>query len=271
MAKTRAATNTEVDSGQEFVYHKDLNFDLENPRFIGQIFKDEKEIIKYLYDAVEVDELIQSILSAGWVDFEPFIVLRTAKVVLEGNRRLAALRLITREDIRNELGIRLPTIPDAKAPPDKVRARWVTKRSDARGFIGFKHIKGPLKWDAMAKARYAATRSRNADFLELSAALSPRGVSSKSTLTSFFRLLEGERSDEVTGGDTDTDDAVDQNILEQRRETLVSITFDELSYREKCLGDSYPFTVDSATGTVMFHANDAIQNTGNVVYSLVFK
>jgi hypothetical protein len=34
--------------------------------------------------------------------------------------------------------------------------RWVSDRADARAFIGFKHINGPFKWDALAKAKYAA-------------------------------------------------------------------------------------------------------------------
>jgi len=38
-----------------------------------------------------------------------------------------------------------------------VRIRWVDTRSQGRDFIGYKHIKGPLKWDALAKAKYAAS------------------------------------------------------------------------------------------------------------------
>jgi hypothetical protein len=37
-----------------------------------------------------------------------------------------------------------------------VRIRWVDNRAEARAFIGFKHINGPFKWDALAKAKYAA-------------------------------------------------------------------------------------------------------------------
>jgi hypothetical protein len=141
----------------EFVAHKDLKFDLQNPRFIGQTLKDEVEIIRYLYDTMDVAELIQSILSAGWIDFEPFIVLRESYIVLEGNRRLAAIRLIARDDIRKQLQISLPAIGNPKQPPAEVRVRWVSTRAQGRDFIGYKHIKGPLKWDALAKAKYAAS------------------------------------------------------------------------------------------------------------------
>jgi hypothetical protein len=157
MANVPADNTQSVRPERELVAHKDLGFDLQNPRFIGRVLKDEVEIIQYLYDTMDVDELIQSILSAGWIDFEPFIVLREENVVLEGNRRLAALRIITREDIRTALKIRLPAIKDPKQPPDVVRVRWVDSRAQGRDFIGYKHIKGPLKWDALAKAQYAAT------------------------------------------------------------------------------------------------------------------
>lgn len=45
--------------------------------------------------------------------------------------------------------------PNAKLP-EEVRVRWVSNRSEARAFIAFKHINGPFKWDALAKAKYAA-------------------------------------------------------------------------------------------------------------------
>jgi hypothetical protein len=133
-----------------------LNFDLQNPRFVNETFKDENEVIQYLYDNADVDELIQSILSAGYVDFEPLIVQRQSNIVFEGNRRLAALRLISREDLRKNLKITLPTIPNPQPLSQQVRVRWVTDRSEARAFVGFKHINGPFRWDALAKAKYAA-------------------------------------------------------------------------------------------------------------------
>ena len=90
MKKPAAAPNDPV-ADPDFVAPADLRFDLENPRFIDQHFKDELEIIQYLYDNADVDELIQSILSAGYIDFEPLIVQRNSNIVFEGNRRLAGV------------------------------------------------------------------------------------------------------------------------------------------------------------------------------------
>jgi len=145
---------TEPQSG--LVAPSDLQFDKENPRFGGENFADESDIIRELYDQNDVDELIQSILASGYIDFEPLIVLQKGSVVLEGNRRLAALRLIADENLRKKLKITLPEIENPKPLPEKVRVFFVESPSSARSFIGFKHINGPFKWDALAKAKYAA-------------------------------------------------------------------------------------------------------------------
>lgn len=142
---------------QESVAPADLHFDRDNPRFIDLGFTDEADIVRELYEQADVDELIQSILSAGYIDFEPLIVLREGNIVLEGNRRLAAVRLIADESLRKKLKITLPTIEDPKSLPEQVRVLFVEHRDEARSFIGFKHINGPFKWDAQAKAKYAAT------------------------------------------------------------------------------------------------------------------
>lgn len=139
-----------------FVQPGELSFDLANPRFVDGQASTEEDIIKHLVDEADVDELVQSILSAGYVDYEPLIVLREDNVVLEGNRRLAALRLIADADLRENVKFSLPDIADPKPLPESVRVRYVDHRADARSFIGFKHINGPFKWDALAKAKYAA-------------------------------------------------------------------------------------------------------------------
>jgi hypothetical protein len=148
--------NNALAPEQDFIAPEDLKFDRENPRFIDLGLMEEEEIVHELYDHADVDELIQSILSAGYIDFEPLIVLRSSNTVLEGNRRLAALRLISDEGLRKKLKITLPPIDEPRSLPAKVRVLIVNNRDDARSFIGFKHINGPFKWDALAKAKYAA-------------------------------------------------------------------------------------------------------------------
>jgi hypothetical protein len=76
--------------------------------------------------------------------------------VLEGNRRLAALRLLTDEDTRKRLNYKLPDGASPPKLPKAISVVFVANRDEARAYIAFKHINGPFRWDALAKAKYAA-------------------------------------------------------------------------------------------------------------------
>ena len=141
---------------EEFAKHASLHFDLKNPRTPDHEFTKEDEVLAYLIKHADVDELVTSMQSSNWVDFEPLIVQRSNNTVLEGNRRLAALRLLTCPAVRERLGYKLPNDGSVPRLPEEVRVRWVDDRAEARSFIAFKHINGPFKWDALAKAKYAA-------------------------------------------------------------------------------------------------------------------
>jgi hypothetical protein len=138
----------------------DLRLDLLNPRMPDDHFADQDAALEYLVQHAAVEELIESIGSAGWFDYEPLIVLAEEhgerNIVIEGNRRLAVLRLLRNPELAAKLGVRLPTEIHEDAKPVEVKIWEVTNRRDARDFIGFKHINGAFKWDSFAKAKYAA-------------------------------------------------------------------------------------------------------------------
>ena len=147
-----------------------LRLDRLNPRLIGgDDNASDEAIVARLYRAAELDELLQSITANGYMDIEPLVVMddpgaRNGElIVLEGNRRLAALRLLREPDLvrgiaaSEGLRIQIPPIAEAlRATLDEVSVYPVASREHARSFIGFKHINGPAKWDAYAKARFAA-------------------------------------------------------------------------------------------------------------------
>ena len=140
----------------EFIDPVELSLDLKNPRMPDATFENPDEAVSYLAEHADVSELVQSIATSGWYDYEPLIVLRKGNVVVEGNRRLAALRLIADPALAKSLGVAIPQPLHENAKPSMVRVRMVEHRRDARDFIGFKHINGAFKWDSLAKARYAA-------------------------------------------------------------------------------------------------------------------
>ena len=150
-----------------------LVLDRRNPRLVN-VDGDatDEEIIAQLYRAEDLGELLQSISANGYMDIEPLIVLEQDGhlVVLEGNRRLAAIRLFREPDLvarvseQRQARIRLPDITDRyRRTLDRVSVYRVAEREDARSFIGFKHINGAAKWGSYAKARFAADWYRSGD------------------------------------------------------------------------------------------------------------
>ena len=79
-----------------------LALDHLNPRLVtvNREATDE-EIIALLYRAEDLGELLQSIAANGYLDIEPLIVWADGErlIVLEGNRRLAAIRLFREPDL----------------------------------------------------------------------------------------------------------------------------------------------------------------------------
>ncbi len=146
-----------------------LRLDWQNPRLIGEGEKASEEfIIARLYRSADLGELLQSISANGYMDIEPLIVMPDQQsndklIVLEGNRRLAALRLLREPGLARKIkksegiSIPIPSVnPSKEDTLNTVSVYWVASREEARSFIGFKHINGPAKWDAYAKAQFAA-------------------------------------------------------------------------------------------------------------------
>ncbi len=139
-----------------------LIFDPENPRFVpgkepagGSV----TDIIRNLVQQAEIGELLQSISQNGYIGIEPMIVMHQDGylVVLEGNRRLAAVLALRDPSIAAEAHIALPDMSaDLRPSLEKINVHRVAAREDAQDIIGFKHINGPRPWDAYAKARFAA-------------------------------------------------------------------------------------------------------------------
>lgn len=182
MAETHTAPASDA-----FVRPCELALDAANPRFMGKRLDKQGEVLDFLIEYFDVNELVQSILHSGWTDYEPLIVLREGNVVLEGNRRLAALRALADRTLRERMDIRLPAEPGPKALPRAIRARYVESRNDARAHIGFKHINGPVKWDLMAKAKYAS------DWLGDSGDMTAIGLRLGDTHSTMVRLVNAWR------------------------------------------------------------------------------
>lgn len=142
-----------------------LALDLDNPRLqtgSDVTANNEGQAIEMLADIAALDELVTSICTNKYINLEPLIVYsesgRPPFKVLEGNRRLAAIKLIQNPALGKSLGIKVPE-KISTVVMDSLRdilVYRVENPEEAREFIGFKHINGPQRWDAYAKAKYVA-------------------------------------------------------------------------------------------------------------------
>lgn len=140
-----------------------LSFDRNNPRYSaedGQPYSTERQIVRYLDQTADLGELLQSVSTSGYLDVEPLIVAGQDDdlVVLEGNRRLAAIKLLSDPAFADECGVLAPSIDEkVRKTLEQITVYRVEDRNSARDFIGFKHINGAHRWDSVAKARYATS------------------------------------------------------------------------------------------------------------------
>jgi len=140
---------------------KGLHFDHENPRLSEYgITTDtpEEDILNILWDAMDVRELVQSTAVSGFFPHEALIVAEEngRKIVVEGNRRLAAVKTLLAEDKDGGRGWVIPTLSEKdRAAPEKLPV-IISSRKEAWRFLGFKHVNGPAKWSSYAKAAYIA-------------------------------------------------------------------------------------------------------------------
>lgn len=186
-----------------------LRLDPLNPRLVGGAEgASDEAIIARLYRAAELSELLPSISANGYLDIEPLVVIRAPEraglIVLEGNRRLAALRILREPDLARRIAsserlrMTVPTVEESlRATLDRVTVYSVTDREEARAFIGFKHINGPAKWDAYAKARFAALwykagRPDGVSLTDIAGAIGDRHATIKRMVSAIYVLEQAE-------------------------------------------------------------------------------
>lgn len=145
----------------EYVNTVNLEFDPQNPRFYRLNDASSKSaVIEEMLDDEGAQDLMRSIGEKGYFPGEPMLVARTEDgklIVVEGNRRLAAVKLLNGEippparrktsisDIQNSAVVK---------PPEAVPCLIYENRVDILRYLGYRHITGVKAWDALSKAKY---------------------------------------------------------------------------------------------------------------------
>lgn len=144
----------------------ELRFDARSPRLaeygVGRGSGDE-DIMSLLWDAMHVGELARSVAAGGYFRHEPLIVAeeRGEKVVIDGNRRLAAVRALLDLRRSRSKGWDVPKFGGKDfSDLENLPAVVFPGREHCWRRVGFKHVNGPARWTAYAKAKYIADTHR---------------------------------------------------------------------------------------------------------------
>jgi hypothetical protein len=180
-----------------------LELDPENPRLPAKLRgSNQNSLIDYIVDHYNAITIAESIARFGYFPSEPLVALKVEGSdhfrVIEGNRRLAALKGLADPEVRGRFrgqarwnraarraGDRLP-----KTFPVLVAESW----DDAAPLIGFRHISGITEWEPFQKASFIARLVDGEDrpFDEI-AELVGEKESSVRTLYRNFSIVEQAR------------------------------------------------------------------------------
>ena len=145
-----------------------LLLDKENPRLASKEAGDSQfELAKILWSEMAVDELVLSISANGFFSEEPLFVIPEHNnassdgdkfVVIEGNRRLAAVQILKNDEWRKRLNIKeVPELSEAVLQSlERLPVSIYERREDLWAYLGFRHINSPMPWDAFSKSKYVA-------------------------------------------------------------------------------------------------------------------
>ena len=138
-----------------------LFLDDQNPRLSSHEARTQDAILDVLAREMSLGELALSIAANGFYETERLLVVPRKEdtyTVVEGNRRLAAVKLLLDEKKRQKTkttdfpGISPQLRQDLKTLPVSV----FQDRKQLWPYLGFRHVNGPKDWDSFAKAQYIA-------------------------------------------------------------------------------------------------------------------
>jgi len=140
-----------------------LVFDPLNPRFAGLDLQGDFNLVDRMTEDENVQELMGSIGEQGYFAGEPLLVARTnvnapasrenPLIVVEGNRRLAALKLLSGQIASSKASV-TALRENATFKPTSVACIIFDERKQILRYLGYRHITGAKRWEPLPKARY---------------------------------------------------------------------------------------------------------------------
>ena len=156
--------------GNEIFYeHVDqFSLDPKNPRLGREKTRrqlSQDDILDLMKDWT-LEELAVSFIDSGFWPHEALLVVKeklqkkSRLVVVEGNRRLAALKFLKRVVNKEKIDLKWRDILKGRNLPvglfEKIPYIIVDTRGDVESFLGFRHVTGIKEWKPAEKAEYIA-------------------------------------------------------------------------------------------------------------------
>lgn len=168
----------------------ELRLDPQNPRLPPDLdANDEPQLVEFFDRHYDLDEIAESMVDKGFFPQEPLLILvprgedqansgdtqaeagpegstettpssEGGLIVVEGNRRLATLKLLLNEELAaaatrsthwREMAGRAGPVKERLNP---IPTQEYTDRGELEDYLGFRHVTGVERWTAEAKARF---------------------------------------------------------------------------------------------------------------------
>ena len=152
-----------VSKTAEWIPVEDLHLDSKNPRLGRHFHKTnpgQEQILVAMKDWT-LDELAVSFIESGFWSQESLVVVEEhgAQIVVEGNRRLAALKMLQRAAQGESVSRKWKEIADTATKATrrqlaKVPCVRAGSRRDVQAYIGFRHVTGIKEWNPPEKAAF---------------------------------------------------------------------------------------------------------------------
>jgi ParB-like chromosome segregation protein Spo0J len=197
-----------IDTQIRYAALGELYLDAKNPRLGRQnTSKDltQDQVLDLMKDWA-LDELATSFLESGFWPQEALIGIREGGrlVVVEGNRRLAALKLLDATRAGQAVSRRWTEVVESATPEQFARLEAIPylladSRADVDTYLGFRHVTGIKQWNPAEKAEYIAhlVDERGMSYREVMRKIGSKTPTVRQNYITYRLLLQMEEDDRI--------------------------------------------------------------------------
>lgn len=250
-----------------------LHFDPENPRFPKSLDgQDVNEVLRFMLGDANLIDLMRSIAAQGYFPGEPLLVSPSSDapgdwIVVEGNRRLAATKLLANPELAPTQIAAVATVAALGQSPREIPCLQFQQREEILVHLGYRHVTGIQEWTPLAKARYLLQRydevtgDPDERFRELARTIGSRKdyVGRLLTALEIYKIVERESYYGITGLDEDSlDFSLLSSVLAYQKivaflglQSAQSVTLDRLSVENLRLIITWMFQKNQRGRTIL--------------------